>query len=253
MPGIDGYEVLRRLRADPRSSDTPVVFLSGRALASDVVEAFGLGAHDYLRKPFAPTELEARVDAAIQIYRLQAELRQANTELDLQARTDSLTGLWNRRHLQHQLEVRDASARGRGESFVVLMVDIDRFKAINDTYGHEEGDKVLRQVASCLQSSVRPDDVVGRWGGEEFLLILPRTHLAAAMVVGARICARVRENYIDVGGSRPVRVTVSVGVAVSTSFHGSGPDDVARAADQALYDAKALGRDQVREASNTAR
>jgi two-component system, cell cycle response regulator len=178
MPHLDGHGVLARIKADPRLADIPVVFVTSRVTTEDVVDGLRLGAHDYLRKPFEPSELLARVHAAVRNKALQDELRLRNAELELASRTDALTGLRNRRHLEEQLQ----RLAGTGDPLSVLLCDIDRFKQVNDTPGHE----VLQMVATRLREVARPGDVPGRWGGEEFLVVLPATGPAEAAAIGER-------------------------------------------------------------------
>jgi PleD family two-component response regulator len=158
MPQLDGHAVLARIKADRLLADIPVVFVTSRVTTDDVVEGLRLGAHDYLRKPFEPSELLARVHAAVRIKALQDELRLRNAELELVSRTDALTGLHNRRHLEEQLQhlVR------AGDRLAVLLCDIDRFKQVNDARGHAAGDEVLRVVAGRLREAARPGDLPGR-------------------------------------------------------------------------------------------
>jgi two-component system, cell cycle response regulator len=242
MPEMSGWDVLAAMKADPAISDVPVVFLTGRSDTADMVDGLRLGAHDYLRKPCEPTELLARVQAAARVKRLQDELRQRNQELDLLSRTDALTGLRNRRHVEEYLERLVSLARRHAEPMAVLVVDIDRFKSVNDRHGHEAGDAVLREVAGRMVGSVRLEDMVGRWGGEEFLVVLPNTAAEGA----AELAERLRQVVADQpcrlpdGGSLPV--TISIGCAASLM------DDAAtlvRAADAALYQAKESGRNRV--------
>jgi two-component system, cell cycle response regulator len=160
MPHLDGHGVLAQIKADPRLADIPVVFVTSRVTTEDVVDGLRLGAHDYLRKPFEPSELLARVHAAVRNKALQDELRLRNAELELASRTDALTGLRNRRHLEEQLQRLAAT----GDPLSVLLCDIDRFKQVNDTRGHAAGDQVLRVVATRLGEVARPGDVPGRWG-----------------------------------------------------------------------------------------
>jgi two-component system cell cycle response regulator len=242
MPEMSGWDVLAAMKADPATSDVPVVFLTGRSDTADMVDGLRLGAHDYLRKPCEPTELLARVQAAARVKRLQDELRQRNQELDLLSRTDALTGLRNRRHVEEYLERLVSLARRHAEPMAVLVVDIDRFKSVNDRHGHEAGDAVLREVAGRMVGSVRLEDMVGRWGGEEFLVVLPNTAAEGA----AELAERLRQVVADQpcrlpdGGALPV--TISIGCAASLM------DDAAtlvRAADAALYQAKESGRNRV--------
>ncbi|MGH7748370.1 MAG: GGDEF domain-containing response regulator, partial [Candidatus Dormibacteria bacterium] len=151
MPGLDGHTVLRILREDPEMRDIPVVFLTARTDTEDVVAGLQLGAHDYLRKPFESNELIARVSAALRVKSLQDELRARNAELETVTRTDALTGLFNRRHLEERLQGMMAAAHRHHQPAAVLMIDVDHFKTINDGLGHAGGDAVLRQVADRLR------------------------------------------------------------------------------------------------------
>ena len=240
MPNLDGHGVLAELRADPETADIPVVFLTARSTTEDVVEGLRLGAHDYLGKPFEPAELLARVSAALRVKRLQDQLRERNAELEALSRTDTLTGLPNRRHLQEQLAGAAAAAERHHGTMAVLMVDIDHFKTVNDRFGHEAGDAVLRIVADRLTAASRTEDVVGRWGGEEFLVVAPSTDAAGARALGERLRAGAAAEPSPVADEH-VSMTVSVGVAV-----GAGDVEATlREADAALYEAKAGGRNRV--------
>ena len=240
MPKLDGHGVLAALRADDALADTPVVFLTARTTTEDVVEGLRLGAHDYLRKPFEPAELLARVSAAYRVKALQDELRQRNAELDAMSRTDALTGLPNRRHLQEQLVATGSAALRHGQSIGILMVDVDHFKKVNDEVGHDGGDRVLRAVASRVSAACRTEDVAGRWGGEEFLVVAPLTDREGVATLGERVRSMVAAEPVPVDG-RSLAVTVSVGGASG----GGDIDELVRQADAALYEAKAAGRDCV--------
>jgi len=242
MPGMNGYEVLSHLKADPILRDVPVVFITAQTEHDDVARGLAMGAHDYLRKPFDPTELVARVHAAMRVKHLQDELRARNAVLELMARTDPLTSIANRRYLTDQVRQSAALADRQGTPLAILMIDIDHFKQVNDDFGHDTGDSVLRRVSRAVLTSVRAGDVVGRWGGEEFLAILPDTTLTGAMEVAERVRATV-----DGQGGRDDQagphVTVSIGVS---SGPGREVQDILRAADAALYEAKGSGRNTVR-------
>ena len=241
MPNLDGHGVLRQMNADPALADIPVVFLTARASTEDVVEGLRLGAHDYLRKPFEPSELVARVSAAVRVKRLQDELRERNAELDEISRMDVVTGLPNRRHLLEHLEAESSAAQRRGASFGLLMVDVDHFKKVNDDWGHDSGDAVLRIVAARLATACRAEDVAGRWGGEEFLVVAPASDLGDAALLAERVRALVAESPIPVGDSGSIIVTVSVGVVAGSR----DVDELLRRADEALYEAKQTGRNRV--------
>ena len=243
MPVLDGFATIAALKADSTTMDLPVVFLTSRTESEDVVDALRLGAHDYLRKPPETTELLARVGAAVQVTALRAELRRRTEELDRMSRTDHLTGLYNRRHLDDALHALLASSRRHSFPFTVLLVDVDHFKAVNDRYGHDTGDRALQAVAGALTGAVRTEDLVGRWGGEEFLVLAPFTDPDGAAVLGERL----REQVASATAGSDVAVTVSIGAAV-VEEPGAATSAVLRAADRLLYDAKAAGRDRVRVA-----
>jgi two-component system cell cycle response regulator len=236
MPQLDGHAVLAGVKADPLLADIPVVFVTSRVTTEDVVEGLRLGAHDYLRKPFEPSELLARVHAAVRIKALQDELRLRNAELELASRTDALTGLPNRRHLEEQLQ----RLAGNGR-LSVLLLDIDRFKQVNDTRGHAAGDEVLRVVAGRLREAVRTADVAGRWGGEEFLVVLPATATVEAAILGERVRQAIAAAPVPLPDA-PLAVTASVGVA---SGGLDGWEGLVRRADTGLYAAKEGGRNRV--------
>ena len=241
MPGLDGYQVLAGLKAAPALRDIPVVFLTSRSGMDDVVAGLHAGAHDYLRKPFEPPELVARVAAAAQVKKLYDELHERNAALDRMSRVDALTGLFNRRHLEEELRRQGSTARRHGTPLAALLLDIDHFKRVNDTYGHPAGDLVLQEFGRRLQGHLRAGDVAGRWGGEEFLVLLPGTDRAAALTVAERIRAATSEAPVVTDGM-PILVTVSGGCAVGWP---DGPDELVSRADAALYAAKAAGRNRI--------
>ncbi|WP_427132081.1 GGDEF domain-containing response regulator [Pseudarthrobacter sp. S9] len=241
MPGLDGYEVLAELKADPKLMDLPVVFLTTLTKMEDILRGLRGGAHDYLKKPFEPAELVARVAAAAHVKKLQDQLRKRNTELDLLSRTDALTGLHNRRHLEDELAHHRAEAVRHHDPLCVLLLDIDHFKLVNDRYGHPAGDVVLARFADRLSSELRAGDVAGRWGGEEFLVVLPRTDLDAALVVADRIRRAIAATPMVAAGVE-IAVTVSGGCALGP---GESADELVDVADARLYAAKAAGRNRI--------
>jgi two-component system cell cycle response regulator len=241
MPKLDGHGVLAALRSSPELADIPVVFLTARTTTEDVVEGLRLGAHDYLRKPFEPSELLARVSAAFRVKTLQDQLRQRNSELDAMSRTDALTGLPNRREMQERMTAAASAARRHHQPSAVLMVDIDHFKKVNDTYGHHAGDLVLRAVAGRLSAACRAEDSAGRWGGEEFLVVAPMTSLVGGEKLAEHIRSSIGDSAVPIGDGSVIAVTASIGVAA-----GEQPAEVVlAAADAALYAAKSAGRNRV--------
>lgn len=241
MPGLDGYQVLSELKSDPTLRYIPVVFLTSRSGMDDVVAALRAGAHDYLKKPFEPPELLARVGSALHVKKLQDQLQERNAELDRISRTDMLTGLFNRRHLDEELTRRSRDSQRHGDPLCILLLDIDHFKSINDTFGHPAGDQVLRTFAEGVADSVRAGDIAGRWGGEEFLVILPRTELAGGLEVAERIRTVTATKPVLVDG-HTVNITVSGGCALGLDAY---PSAIVQLADQCLYRAKQAGRNRI--------
>jgi len=248
MPGLDGHEVLVRLKADPALTDIPVVFLTGRTGTIDMVQGLRAGAHDYLKKPFEPAELIARIGGAVRIKRLQDQLRERNAELHALSRTDALTGTFNRRHMDAELTRLISAARRHNQMHSVIMFDIDHFKQVNDAEGHPGGDIVLQEFARRVLASVRTEDIVGRWGGEEFLAILPMTNIEGAAHLAERVRAAVGDLPVSIAGHDRA-ITVSAGCACA---QGRGVVDLVHRADAALYAAKAAGRNRVAVAGDEA-
>jgi two-component system cell cycle response regulator len=251
MQDMDGLAVCRWLKMSPESRDIPIIMLTVRGELQERVEGLHIGADDYLPKPFADEELDARIFAALRVKATEHELKRRNNELQSMlhhveslAITDPLTGLFNRRRFDDVLKREFAVTKRYPTSLSCLMVDVDHFKRINDLYGHEAGDRVLRGVASRLSSRLREVDTAARFGGEEFAVLLPQTPKQGATIVAERIAGVVRREHFEfTDGS--ASVTVSVGVAESRDVTGSAPEALIKAADTALYLAKSRGRDQV--------
>lgn len=241
MPGVDGLEICRRIRSANREPYIYILLLTARTESQDLIEGMDAGADDYLTKPFNAHELRVRIRAGRRILDLQEELLQAREALREQATYDGLTGLLNRTNILEKLDDELARATRSGSAVSVLMVDLDRFKSVNDTQGHLTGDAVLREAASRLRSASRRYDAVGRYGGEEFLVVLPGCEASAARVQAERL----REAIADIpfrADSRPLPMTCSIGLACSTYC---APEALIRGADDALYLAKAQGRNCV--------
>ena len=243
MPGMDGLEVCRRLRDDTESPYVYTLLLTARDSKADLIRAFDAGADDYIRKPFDPDELRARLRAAGRIMDLQAALLMAQGTLREQATHDALTGLLNRGAIFEIFERELARAKREEMSVGVLLADVDHFKSVNDTYGHEAGDEVLRHVARRLQGAVRTYDLVGRYGGEELLVVLPQCDDVSAQRIAERARAAVSATPCGTSGAA-VPVTMSVGIATTRSLGTFEPGALVRAADAALYRAKSGGRNR---------
>jgi diguanylate cyclase (GGDEF)-like protein len=249
MPEMDGLEACRLIKENERTRDIPVIFLSARDETEMKVSGLSLGANDYISKPFKAEELIARVDVAIRLKRERDQLRTSAEEATARAEmaqeramTDALTGLLNRYGLQHVLAREHAEARRYDRPLSCLVIDLDNFKTINDTYGHAAGDLALQQIASILKEAVRRSDTVFRYGGEEFLVLLPETDLDGATALGEKIRASASSRPFG-DGERIFNLTLSAG-ASSLCAGESGNDMIARA-DMALYQAKEQGRNRV--------
>jgi len=241
MPEPDGYEVCRRLKADPRTHGIPVIFVTGRTGTEDEERGLELGAVDYIAKPFTPAITRHRV-------RTHVELKRKTDALERLAQRDGLTDLPNRRQLDRQLHEEWARAQRGGTALSVVMMDIDHFKAYNDHYGHGAGDTCLRRVAHALaEVPARTTDLVARYGGEEFIALLPYTEAQDARALAERFRAAVAGLGLPHDYASTERlVTVSVGVATATPVPGDeNPGTLREAADQALYAAKSAGRNRV--------
>jgi two-component system cell cycle response regulator len=258
MPGMDGHQVARRIKDDAGLPFIPIILVTALNEAEDVVQGLESGADDYISKPYNFRELEARVRAMLRIKFLQDELDQKNQELEEANKrlkklsvTDGLTELFNHRHVHQLLREEFERSLRTGESIAVAMMDLDRFKAVNDTYGHPTGDVILYETAKIIKETAREIDMPGRYGGEEFIAILPDTDEEAAEAFAERVRRAVEEHSFR-DGETEVRMTVSCGVA---SFPGDGvdrPEALLKAADEALYQAKHGGRNQVVRASQAA-
>jgi len=249
MPGMSGLEACRIIKEDKATHDIPIIFLSARSEIDLKVYALGQGANDYISKPFTPKELLARVHVALRLKRERDDLHKIAEEANAYAKseqnkavTDPLTGVLNRYELQVILGNQLAQARRYGKPVSCLMIDVDKFKVVNDTYGHPSGDAALRQVAGILKEAVRGSDVVFRYGGEEFMVLLPDTMLEGAVALAEKIRMLTASHPFG-EGERIFFLTLSVGAAVLREGE-SGSDMIMRA-DAALYRAKALGRNRV--------
>ncbi len=253
LPGLDGYEVCRWLKLDDTAKGIPVIMLTVKKDLSDKISGLQIGADDYLPKPYNELELNARIYASLRTKALQDELRMKNRQLEelldkvnYMAITDALTGLYNRRKFHDTLAGEFERARRYKTPFSLVMIDIDHFKRINDDHGHNAGDVVLKQVSSLLLKSVREIDTASRFGGEEFMVILPSTDSPSAKIVAERMRDMIASfPFQDI--NRPI--TVSIGIAGMPDERIRNEDLMIRCADIALYRAKQSGRNRVEVAS----
>ena len=246
MPGMDGIEVCRRVRAREQGHYCYVLLLTAKDDREDVVAGLNAGADDYLTKPFDVEELRARVRAGKRILELQAALLRAHDTLQYESAHDPLTGLWNRgaiiNFLRNEIERQQRSSQPLG----IMMADVDHFKKFNDTYGHLVGDQVLREVGRRLAEGVRTYDSVGRYGGEEFVVIVPGCKPADLAASAERLRRSIADTKFE-SSAGPLNVTLSLGIASGSEGANATTDSesLLRAADTALYAAKAGGRNRV--------
>jgi two-component system cell cycle response regulator len=241
MPKCDGLEVCRRIRSGPPEPYVYTVLLTAKDDKADIIQGLDAGADDYLVKPCNPLELKVRLRAGRRVIELQEQLVQARETLRFEAMHDSLTQLLNRGATLEQLERELVRSSRRNSPVAVIMADLDHFKVVNDTFGHPTGDAVLREAARRLKLGVRAYDSVGRFGGEEFIAVLPECEAKVGLSVAQRLCRLVSESPVATANGQ-VPVTVSIGIAASDQFPGATAEELMRAADAALYHAKHTGR-----------
>lgn len=245
MPGMDGLALCRAIRAREADLYTYIVLLTSQGSRDDVLAGLEAGADDYVTKPLDPFVLHARLLVALRITTLHADLAHYRKVLSQQARTDPLTGLNNRLKLSEDLEQLHARSHRYAEGYCVAMCDVDNFKSYNDIYGHQAGDLALRTVAAALVGAARKADGVYRYGGEEFLLVLPNQSQLGAKASMERALNAVRELDIVHSGDPTGRLTLSAGISAFTADHRADAATLLGEADAALYAAKAAGRNRV--------
>ncbi len=255
MKTPDGKEFLVLLKSKNTLTDVPIIILSQDTDTSSQVYGFLQGANDYIGKPFQFQEVLARINNQIKIHNVQKNLEKKNRELvnrniilEQMAVTDSLTELYNKGYILKRLDSELTRTVRYNESISVIMIDIDYFKKINDSFGHIAGDNILKKLAEKLTESVRDVDIVARYGGEEFLVVCPNTSIGGASILAERIRENV-QNTVFQAGSSDIRITVSLGLAsLSPSSHISSDfnfEQLLKEADSALYKAKSAGRNRV--------
>jgi two-component system cell cycle response regulator len=249
LPDINGNEVCRWLKANSETKGIPIIMLTVKSTLEDKVTSIEAGADDFLPKPYNEVELNAKIYAVLRTKALQDELRQMNRQMqdllanvEVLAITDPLTELFNRRHFETILKKALNEWKRYNQPVSCLMIDVDHFKRINDSYGHKAGDSVLREIAQLLKQSMREVDTVARWGGEEFIVVMPQTARDKALVPASRMLDAISGKRFEAIPDE--RVTVSIGIA----FAGRNADTVEKlvgAVDFALYEAKRKGRNRI--------
>ncbi len=244
MPGMDGFKFLQMVNTCETLRDIPILLLTSHDGMETKIRGLEQGASDYITKPFIPEELLARVKIHLKIKTLQDNLKQSNQSLLQLSMTDPLTELNNRRHLMEILDKEFERSHRTDHPLAFLMIDIDHFKQVNDTYGHVQGDVVLQIISREITSELRQYDTAARFGGEEFALLLPETSTEQAFIVAERL----RKSITDIkfsGSMSGLIITVSIGIASLPHPGINSAEDLIRLADDALYTAKKNGRNRV--------
>ena len=245
MPIMDGYEICKILKSQESTKNIPIMFITSKTDENSIEKAYDVGGIDFITKPFKPKELLAKVSRELKLQKLIFDLEESKKELKRQASVDSMTGLYNRRYfMQVAKEILDITKRSTGEASVI-MLDIDNFKNINDTYGHKTGDNVIVVLSHKLQELTRSSDVISRWGGEEFVILLPETNLDGATVIAEKIRDFIELLSIKIDEEKYLNITVSIGVAQINCQTDTQIEHTINRADDALYDAKHSGKNKV--------
>lgn len=251
MPEMDGFEVCRRLQQIPATRDVPVIFLTAKTENENVVQGFEIGAVDYITKPFNATELLVRVQTHMELKRARQELliknkelTEAKEQLEHAARTDALTQLSNRRGILERFDEEKNRFDRNQRSFSILMGDIDNFKRINDNHGHNCGDYALTAISNIMLELVRKQDLVGRWGGEEFLLLLPETDSEGGVTTAEKIRETIANHPFCYNGKQ-LSIQITFGVCTYGDSCRGDIDDCIRSVDAAMYEGKDKGKNCV--------
>lgn len=249
LPDMNGNDICRWLKLNGDTKGIPIIMLTVKKALDDKVSSLEAGADGYLAKPYNEVELNVSIYAALRTKALQDELKQRNkqteellTKVEFLAITDPLTGLYNRRFFDNVLKKELTEGKRYGQSVSCLMMDIDHFKRINDTFGHETGDSVLKEIAASLRTLLREVDTIARWGGEEFIVMMPHTDINGALVPASRILKAIADRIF--AKIPDEHITVSIGLACSGETQNT-PDILVNAADLALYEAKKKGRNRI--------
>ncbi|ADD69482.1 response regulator receiver modulated diguanylate cyclase [Denitrovibrio acetiphilus DSM 12809] len=249
MPDMDGFEVCKTLHARAETKGIPVIFITAKSEPEDIVKGFQMGGVDYVTKPFNEAELLMRINTHMELKRARDLLEEKNKELieaydkiEHLALTDTLTGIANRRNITNMLGKEAARCKRNKGKFSLIMCDIDFFKRVNDTYGHDAGDYVLKTISHVIQQALREQDIVARWGGEEFLIVLPETDAGNAVAVAEKLRTAIGNTEMSYEG---ISFSVTMTFGVSEYDVSLGIEKSIKKADDALYEGKQTGRNKV--------
>ncbi len=243
MPRLNGLQLCRKIREIRSDPYRYLILVTARTTTLDIVEGLNAGADDYITKPVEPAELRARLMTGTRIIELENSNKRLQKKLEKLAQEDSLTGFLNKRNIQERLEEELSRGKREGRPVSAILLDIDRFKEINDTYGHNGGDQVILEIARRLRQNIRKHDQIGRYGGDEILILLWNAGITHLKVIADRLCYSISEKPVltDVG---PIPVSVSVGGASSEHDLSISGEELTKISDMALYQAKHLGRNR---------
>ena len=245
MPGMSGIELCRMVRQSDMPRYIYIIILTVKNSKKEIIDGLSAGADDYLIKPIDYDELRVRLSIGMRILNLEERLLEANKKIEELASLDALTGLLNRRYLMQRIESEIQRATREKVPLSLIISDIDKFKSVNDIYGHQVGDRILKEFAKCLISSVRVYDVIGRYGGEEFIIVLPGVDVQNSIVIAERLRENVEALEIDINAVSKLRITASFGISTMISEGKEDIDSLIKKADEALYFAKQHGRNKV--------
>ncbi len=254
MPDLDGFETTIELKNNIKTEEIPIIFITAKNDVDDIVRGFSVGGCDYVTKPFNQEELLARVNTHLELKKSKellkkyiSELENKNDELDKMSKTDYLTGLANRRFMMERIKEELARKERNGTNMSILMCDIDHFKKINDSFGHEIGDLVIKEVTNNINRILRKYDIVSRWGGEEFLILLPDIGKNEACIIAEKIRKEVENTKIQ---AQKIECRVSITIGVTEYDEKISVSDNINNADDALYQGKNSGRNKIEFYSN---
>ena len=241
MPGLSGVEVCSHLRKNQTNDSIYIIILTAKSEKKNIVEGLNAGANDYIVKPYDNDELQARINVGRRMVEIQSELENAKSALIREVMHDSLTGVYNRKAILNLLEKELSRTKRNGGLLSVCMCDLDHFKKINDKYGHQTGDEILKGFTKLVNANLREYDLIGRYGGEEFLIIIPCGDPEKVMDFG-RLCKLISDSKIK---TRSGDISVTVSIGITQSYGNDSIDKILTEADNALYKAKDMGRNCV--------
>lgn len=245
MPDMSGYDVCKVLKTQQNTKNIPIIFITANSDEESIDLAYEAGGIDYVTKPFKALELLARIKTQLNMQDLLADIEESHNQLKLLASQDHMTKLYNRRYFSEiSTTILDLAIRHQ-KKLSIVMIDIDKFKTINDTYGHHIGDSVIISLANTLKQLSRKSDIVCRFGGEEFVILLPETDANGAISIAQKIRQAVEENAVSIENDQLLNFTISAGVSELDPKNEKHIQRVIQRADEALYEAKESGRNRV--------